>query len=196
MIFLKTLGEIIVKTVKRLVRFFETIILGKKRPRRLKTKSFVLTFMLMICTLCLGGVTQVYLEGWTFVEGIYAYFATLSTIGYGDYIPGWKTVRIAVEQSGIDNNIDLWIVVSILALPGLAGLCVVSGVLNSLVDALDELKIHFYVRKECLKCETKTSTKCEGLHEEGNLFIEDPNKRVDQKIGVTLVEERTRSATL
>ena len=115
MIFLKTLGEIIAKTVKRLVRFFETIILGKKRPRRLKTKSFVLTFLLMICTLCLGGVTQVYLEGWTFVEGIYAYFATLSTIGYGDYIPGWKTVRIADEKSEIDNNIDLWIVVSILA---------------------------------------------------------------------------------
>ena len=72
----------------------------------------------------------------------------------------------------------------------------VSGVLNSLVDALDELKIHFYVRKECLKCETKTSTKCEGLHEEGNLFIEDPHKRVDQKIGVTLVEERTWSPFL
>ena len=150
----------------------------------------------MICTLCLGGVTQVYLEGQTFVEGIYAYFATLSTIGYGDYIPGWKTVRIADKQSGIDNNIDLWIVVSILALPGLAGLCVVSGVLNSLVDALDELKIHFYVRKECVKCETKTSTKHEGLHEEGNLFIEDPNKRVDQKVGVTLVEKRIRSVTL
>ena len=87
MLALKTLGEIVSKMVYKVVFIVETKVLCKKTPRKVKIKGFLITFMLMLLTLCAGGVTQIYMEGGTFIEGVYSWFATLSTIGYGDYIP-------------------------------------------------------------------------------------------------------------
>ena len=146
----------------------------------------------MILTLCVGGLTQRSLEGWSFVEGIYAWFATLSTIGYGDYIPGWDALRKAAETSDIDSHVNVWLMISALALPGLAGLCVVSAVLNSLVDALEELKIQFKVRNKCLRCERKKAIKLKELQHKNNLFSKDSSHN---KVTVTILEKRVRSAT-
>ena len=68
----------------------ETKLLGRREPQRVRMKSFFLIFALMVLTLCAYGLTQSYLEGWTFIEGIYAWFVTLSTTGYGDYLPNWS----------------------------------------------------------------------------------------------------------
>lgn len=80
-----------------------------------------------------------YLENWSFVQGVYAWFATLSTIGYGDYVPGFELFRKAAKSS--DNDVSLWFIISAMAVPCLAALCVVSGVLNSLVEDIEEFKI-------------------------------------------------------
>ena len=188
--FLKTLGETIAKVVEKLVLLVERKFFGRRSPRKLKTKSLCLTFILMVFTLCLGGLTQIYMEDWSFVEGIYAFFATLSTIGYGDYIPGWSTLTKATAAE--NKRVHLWLILSALALPGMAGLCVVSAVINSLVDALDELKIQIHVHSECLRCERKASrhketVTLEQLNEDVNL---------DNNFFRVPVKERLRSASI
>ena len=149
----------------------------------------------MIFTLCVGGLTQVYLEGWDFIQGIYVWFATLSTIGYGDYIPAWKLIRKASETAHPERDISFWLVLSAMALPGLAGLCVVSGVLNSLVEALEEFKIQLNVRSKCARCDRKKSLKLKGHYQNAKLLGNDISES-DNKINFNLIKQRVRSATI
>ena len=191
MFFLKTLGEIISKLVYKFVRVVEKRVLGRKKPRKLRIKTFCLTVLLMFFTLCAAGLAETYLEGWSFVEGIYAWFATLSTIGYGDYIPSWKILRELENSKTSHRKVETWLILSSLALPSLAGLCVVSGVLTSLVEALEELKIQFNVRDKCARCIRRTSLKLD-IH---NQNAERLRFQSSSRVSLTIVKQRPRSAT-
>ena len=144
MLTLQTLGKVVSKIVNKFVYMVETKVLGRRKPQRIKIKSFILIFALMVLTLCAAGMTQVYLEGWTFIEGVYAWFATLSTIGYGDYVPNWSLL-LRCEES-IHSQVTLGLVISAYALPSLAALSLVAGVLSALVEALEEFEVNFKVR--------------------------------------------------
>ena len=146
MLTLQTFGKVVSKMVNRLVYMVETKVHGRRKPQRVKMKGFFLIFVLMVLTLCAAGMTQVYLEGWTFVEGVYAWFATLSTIGYGDYVPNWSLLLRSEES--IHSKITLGLVISAYALPSLAALSLVSGVLSALVEALEEFKVNFKIRHQ------------------------------------------------
>ena len=188
MLALKTLGEIVSKMVYKLVLIVETKVLCKKTPRKVKIKSFFITFTLMLLTLCAGGVTHIYMEGGTFIEGVYSWFATLSTIGYGDYIPIWSLMQTTEE-----SHQTIWLIsVFALSLPSLALLSVVSGVLNSLVEAIEEFKIQFKSYYKCPRCHKRKSTE-----------VKEPQKTKSVGRGATLDkddltvhEERLRSATV
>lgn len=186
MLALKTLGEVVSKIVYKFVYLVETRILCRKRPRRAKIKTFFTTFMLMILTLCVGGLTQVYLEGWTFTQGFYAWFVTLSTIGYGDYLPALDLLREAKESS--DSEISLLLIITASALPYLAGLCMVSGVLNSLVEAVEEVRI---VRNHEKKKTAKLKEEREKL-----TFISGYQKESDDEFVLTMITKRARSASI
>jgi len=147
MLTLKTLGKVVSKLVNKFVYMVEKRVLDRRRPRRVKIKNFFLIFALMVLTLCAFGLTQSYLEGWTFREGVYSWFVTLSTIGYGDYVPNWSFL-LRCEES-LHSKITLGLVISASALPGMTTLSVVSGVLNSVVEALEEFKINSQVRRQC-----------------------------------------------
>ena len=84
-----------------------------KRPRNVKKKSVFVTFALMILTVCLGGLEGMYVEGWTFVEGFYAWFATLSTLGYGDYVPGWSVLLQVEESSNPKSQLNIVLIIFI-----------------------------------------------------------------------------------
>lgn len=188
---LKSLGEIISKVVYKLVYLVETKILRRERPRKVKIKSFFITFTLMIFTLCVGGLVQKYLEGWTFIEGLYAWFATLSTIGYGDFIPSWKFLRNAE-----DSATGIWIMIFALSLPSLATLSVVSGVLNSLVEAYDEFRIQLNACSRCPRCRKKlTSSKSKGKRKEDKTVSGCPRDN-HRKVEFNVCSERERSATV
>lgn len=155
---LKTFGEIVSRIVYRIVCVIEKRALCRERPTNIKLKSFFLTSILMFLTLCAGGLTQKYVEGWTFTEGLYAWFATLSTIGYGDYVPMWNLLK------GKGNSLNgLWFLLYSLSLPSLAALSVVSGLLNSLVEALAEFRFHLTACYKNVKNKKRT---CQGRQEE------------------------------
>ena len=96
----------------------------------LRRRVFSVTFALMILTVCLGGLEGMYVEGWTFVEGFYVWFVTLSTLGYGDSVPGWIVLLQFHESSNLKSQLDLVLIIFISALPSMEALCVVADFLN------------------------------------------------------------------
>jgi voltage-gated potassium channel len=50
-------------------------------------KRLAVAIIALLSILCLGTVGFHYLEGWSFPESLYATVVTLSTVGYGDFIP-------------------------------------------------------------------------------------------------------------
>ncbi len=135
MLALKTLGEVIVSGIQSLVARIEKRLLKKRDVRKIRQKTFLGTCVLMILFLLLGSVINVLAEGWSFVEGIYVWFVVLSTIGFGDYIPFQS-----LDQKSENGREILWVFITILAFFVLLGLCVVSAVLTSLVQAAEEFK--------------------------------------------------------
>ena len=190
MLALKTLGEVVSKIVYKFIYLVETRILRRKRPRRVKIKTFLTTFTLMILTLCAGGLTQVYVEGWTFVEGFYAWFVTLSTIGYGDYLPALDLLSKAKKSS--DSEISLLLIISASALPYLAGLCMVSGVLNSLVEVVEEFRI-----VKNYKIITKKTEKLKEERDKLKYFFGGNEKESEHdEFVLTVITKRPRSASI
>lgn len=135
MLALKSLGEVIVSSIQSLVIRIEKRLFEARNVRRIRQKTFLGTCVLMILFLLLGSAINVLAEGWSFVEGIYAWFVVLSTIGFGDYIP----FQSLEQKSGSKRRI-VWVFIIILVVFTLFGLCVVSAVLTSLVQAAEEFK--------------------------------------------------------
>ena len=136
MLALKTIGEVIVSLVHSLVLRIEKRLFKTRHVHKIRMKTFLVTCVLMILFLLLGTVIQVTAEGWSFVEGIYTWFVILATIGFGDYIP-FQTLDQRFHGA---NQKILWVVIVIMAFFTLAGLCVVSAVLTSLVQAAEEYR--------------------------------------------------------
>lgn len=120
----------------------------------------------------------------------YAWFVTLSTIGYGDYLPALDLLRKAKKSS--DSEISLLLIISASALPYLAGLCMVSGVLNSLVDVVEESRI--------IKTYKMITKKTEDLKEEREklkCFNGRKNESEhDDEFNLTMFTKRPRSASV
>ena len=104
------------KLVYDFVYAIETMLLSRTRAGNIKKKSVFVTFALMILIFCLGGLEGMYVERWTFVEGFYAWFATLSTLGYGDYVPGWIVLLQVDESSNPKSQLNLVLIIFISAL--------------------------------------------------------------------------------
>lgn len=73
-----------------------------KKPVRTPAPPGVPVFLVLLVLvgyICLGAAVFATWEDWTFIDGAYFCFVTLSTIGFGDFVPG-KSFKGTDTQNG------------------------------------------------------------------------------------------------
>lgn len=138
MLAFKTTGEVIAGGIKRAVIVTETRYLKREVPVHLKMKTFVSSVFAMIVLLLLATLSTIFLEKWSFVESLYAWFTTFTTIGFGDYIQ-FQSVAKEVDQ-GTTSTLSLAGYGILFILPYLCGLSLVSCILSCVVDSVDQIR--------------------------------------------------------
>lgn len=113
----QSVGEVISRGISSFIGKTERSCF-KREPTNVEAKCTAVTSVLMIIMLVSGAGLQTVTEGWTFVVGLYFWFVSFATIGYGDYIPD--------KYSALPLQVALSLVWTTF------GLCVVSSVLNSI----------------------------------------------------------------
>ena len=154
MLTLKSIGELIAKLVNAVVTTFELKIRKRAEPKQVETKSVVILNILMALLIVVYGLLTMRFKDWTFVEGVYFWFVTLSTIGFGDYhIINLEAQRIQQlpfnsskypetdhKSDGL-GEISSKLLYSLLGtLPSVFGLCIVASVINAIMAAIEERK--------------------------------------------------------
>ena len=156
MLALKSIGELIARWLNIIVTKFEKKILKRPEPTRVQTKSALIAVVLMVVLMVECALFVTYILDWTFIEGLYFWIITFTTIGFGDYVIGVSdnlsynklTFNISTHQESKDESVDVYIY----NIPGmfnfLLGLCIVSSVLNSIMACIEEGKC----RPRCFGC--------------------------------------------
>ncbi|XP_039239273.1 potassium channel subfamily K member 16-like isoform X2 [Pipra filicauda] len=128
-VFLHRVGKMLSLLCKKLGKF-----LYEKGMRKKKIKFLTLLFFLatgILVFLCLPSVFFQITEGWSYSEGIYFAFITLSTIGFGDYVVG--------KQSGRNYFSYYRVLVAIWILFGLAWIALLFNLLTTVLEDTEKI---------------------------------------------------------
>ena len=147
MLALKSVGDLIAAGFLTMIRRVEKRLWKTAQPKHAEIKCTFVTFVSMIVFIIIGAEIQVHAEDWTFVEGIYMWFITFTTVGYGDFYPGktfysrpvgWNQT-LAPSYTFSDLHPSLLVLSDIsLMLFYILGLCLVASVLNSIAKAVEK----------------------------------------------------------
>ena len=153
MLAFKSIGELIAKWVNTAVKKFEIKVLKRPEPKRMQTKSAAFLVSLMVALIVINGSLMRYLFEWNLIEGVYFWFVTLTTIGFGDYVPA-KSQKIkelsmnisqnheGKEEAAVSGTTTLVFFGIFYTCYLILCLCIVSSVLNSIIAAIEESKCH------------------------------------------------------
>lgn len=138
MLALKTAGELLACCIRFAVVKTEAVILKRAEPDHLKKKMFTVTSTLLVVLLILASVASTFLDEWTFLEGLYVWFVTFTTIGFGDYV-SLESIARKVDH-GETSKIYLVLYGALSVLPYLIGLSLMSCLLTCVVDSIDHIR--------------------------------------------------------
>ncbi|XP_029863106.1 potassium channel subfamily K member 16-like isoform X1 [Aquila chrysaetos chrysaetos] len=128
-VFLHRVGKMLSLLCKKLGKF-----LYEKGMRKKKIKLLTLLFFLatgILVFLCLPSLFFQITEGWSYSEGIYFAFITLSTIGFGDYVVGKQPDRIYFSY--YRTLVAIWI------LFGLAWIALLFNLLTTVLEDTEKI---------------------------------------------------------
>ena len=107
--------------VKCLIRRIENCNRGRNTEiRNLELKVLLLNFLLLAMIILSSAAASSHEDSWNIRQGIYAWFITLTTVGFGDFVP--KRMMAGGQPNG-------------LIIPGL---CFMSGVVDAMVEYVYE----------------------------------------------------------
>ena len=116
---LKSIGGAYNNMVKCLIRRIENCSRGMQTEiRNLELKVLLLNFLLVAIIILSSAASSSQEDSWNIQQGIYAWFITLATVGFGDFVP--KRMMSGGQPDG-------------LLIPGL---CFMSGVVDAMVEYL------------------------------------------------------------
>ena len=154
---LKSIGELISKGVSKILTKFEKKVLNRSEAKHVKTKSAIILFALVVLLIVVNQLAIITHLDWTLVEGVYFWFITFSTIGFGDYVlrPPQRIKQlfadISANKSVNQENTHLSVETKSASLKGrrflfmfyyILSLCIVSSVINSIIAVFEERKCH------------------------------------------------------
>nr|XP_025126337.1 potassium channel subfamily K member 17 isoform X2 [Bubalus bubalis] len=125
LVVLNRLGHCMQQAVHRCARRLGGAWKDPAKARWLAGSSALLSGLLLF--LLLPPLLFNHMEGWTYVEGFYFSFVTLSTVGFGDYVIGMNPSRN--YPLWYQNTVSLWI------LFGMAWLALIIKLILSLLEA-------------------------------------------------------------
>ena len=174
---LKSVGELIAKLVSKVVEKFERKLLKRLEPTRKQTKSAVILFSFMVALIITSSVLTMFLKDWRLLEGVYFWFVTFSTIGFGDYVlaKSQRITQLPINNSVVFNEdedekfrsagkVTSAAFIGILfTFYYILGLCIVSSVLNSIMAAIEERKC----RPRCPGCVSRKTSDREDNEQNG-----------------------------
>lgn len=158
MLTLKSIGEAIVKLVNIIVTKLERKIFNRLEPKQLQMKSAVIIFFMMVFSMIANGRVLMLTEDWVFVEAVYYWFITFSTIGFGDFVPRPLqpkriknfSMNYTVDQESMIKSTgtkDVFLLIFFMLIY-VINLCIVSSAINSITATIEERKHHSH----CFGC--------------------------------------------
>ena len=124
--------------IRFIVIKIETCVLKNDPPKNEKAKVSFCAVSLMIAVLLLASTCSVFIENWSYVESLYAWFTTFTTIGFGDYIHLDSFARKAARREIPDYRVVLYGLLS--SFPYFMGLSLLSCILGCLVDSVENVR--------------------------------------------------------
>ena len=170
---LNSVGELIAKLISKILTKFERKFLGRPEPKHVKIKTAAILGLSMITIMMVCGTVSVMRQegrgsDWTFVEALYFWFITSSTIGFGDYVfypPSYRIKKLTLLNSTYQGNenaesFQAFHIPSSLffVIIYMFSLSIVCSVINSIMAAIEESKCH----PRCVGCFTN---KTRDFHE-------------------------------
>jgi hypothetical protein len=124
---LNTVGQNICHFVCFIINTIEKRLLKKKEIKSCKVKSLCAVSLLTVALLVFMAGISVKAEGWSFGLGLYVWFVTFTTVGFGDYIPGNGSTTADTPIAIIYRLIFVAI-----------GLSLISTIFNAMTDCIEE----------------------------------------------------------
>ena len=157
---LQLVGQVVLRGQQILVSKVEKDLLKREGELKFVNEKCTLLGLLLLLTLllvCTG--IQVSLDNWTFLDGIYCYFITFATVGFGDLIPG--------NSQGPKNPGLVFLRILLIVL----GLVAMSNVLNAVLSCEDSAKWLTRLRG---RCSGETTDSVEEEEKGNNIEMTDP----------------------
>ena len=117
----------------------------QQKPVGVGTKSAAITMIMSIIMILVIALFGYYLDGWRYLDGIYFGFITLTTIGFGDFVPLHPSPSHNPET--YTAHVLVFTILSVIYFT--VGLAIVSSVLLSIRNAMEERSLAgFHVLKD------------------------------------------------
>lgn len=159
---LQLVGQVVLRGQQILVSKVEKDLLKREgEPKFVNEKCTLLGLLLLLTLLLVCTGIQVSLDNWTFLDGIYCYFITFATVGFGDLIPGNSQEQGPIKPGLVFLRILLIVL----------GLVAMSNVLNAVLSCEDSAKWLTRLRG---RCSGETTDSVEEEEKGNNIEMTDP----------------------